>query len=286
VAETTLERPPAPVRPRRKRTNPWVRWTLRLVVIVYLFMLVVWPTALVATNALEGGLDNIRSVFDDPDLVHALQLTVKAALISVVINTVFGVGVAILLVRYEFPGKRALNAFIDLPLSVSPIVVGLALVLVYNPRTGWFGPALDDAGYRVMFELPAIVLATVFVSLPLMVREVVPVLQEVGIEQEQAAQSLGANAFQRFRRITLPTIKWGVAYGFVLTLARSLGEFGAVKVVSGNRLGETRTATLAVEELYLNFQQQRAYAVAFLLAMVSVACIVVVSLLRPDAEQE
>lgn len=262
----------------------WVRYALRFVVIVYVFFLVAWPTALVATNALDGGLDNLRSVFDDPGLTHALRLTVKVALISVVLNLVFGITISILLVRYEFPGKRALNALIDLPLSVSPIVVGLALVLVYNPRTGWFGPTLEDAGFRVLFATPAIVMATTFVALPLMVREVVPVLKEIGIEQEQAAESLGANAFQRFRRITLPSIKWAVVYGLVLSLARSLGEFGAVKVVSGNVLGRTRTATLAVEELYLNFQQQRAYAIAFLLALVSVACIVVVSFIRPDTE--
>jgi sulfate transport system permease protein len=264
---------------RQSRT---VTWVLRLVVVAYLVMLVAWPTGLIAQNTFADGFGGMQRALADPDVTHALWLTVRVAVIAVAINLVFGVGMSLLLVRYDFPGKRALSALIDLPLSVSPVVVGLALVLVYNPRTGWFGPALEEAGFRVMFELPAIVLATVFVSLPLMVREVVPVLQEVGIEQEQAAQSLGASAFQRFRRITLPTIKWGVAYGFVLTLARSLGEFGAVKVVSGNRLGETRTGTLAVEELYLNFQQQRAYAVAFLLASVSVACIVVVSLLRRD----
>ena len=144
-----------------------------------------------------------------------------------VINTVFGVGISILLVRYEFPGKRLLNALLDLPLSVSPVVVGLSLVLVYGGRNGWFGPTLEDAGFQVIFATPGMVLATVFVSLPLVIREVVPVLEEVGIEQEQAARSLGANALQTFRRITLPAIKWAVVYGVVLTLARSLGEFGA-----------------------------------------------------------
>jgi sulfate transport system permease protein len=262
-----------------------VTYLLRAIVLVYVFFLVAWPTALVAVKALDGGLGNIRSVFEDPELVHALRLTVIVALISVVLNLFFGVGIAILLVRYEFPGKRLLNTFIDLPLAVSPIVVGLSLVLVYNPRTGWFGPTLENLGFRVLFATPAIVMATTFVALPLMVREVMPVLEEVGIEQEQAAESLGANAFQRFRRITLPSIKWAVTYGLVLSLARSLGEFGAVKVVSGNVLGRTRTATLAVEELYLNFQQQRAYAIAFLLALVSVACIVIVSFIRPDTKE-
>ena len=274
---------------RLRRRRPDARrhamtYVVRFVVVAYVFFLVAWPTALVATNAFDGGLDNLRGVFDDPGLTHALRLTVVVAGISVVVNLVFGVGISILLVRYEFPGKRVLNALVDLPLSVSPIVVGLALVLVYNPRTGWLGPALDDAGIRVLFATPAIVMATTFVALPLMVREVVPVLKEIGIEQEQAAASLGANALQRFWRITLPSIRWAVVYGLVLSLARSLGEFGAVKVVSGNVLGRTRTATMAVEELYLNFQQQRAYAIAFLLALVSVACIVVVTFIRPDSE--
>ena len=188
---------------------------------------------------------------------------------------------SILLVRYEFPGRRLLSALIDVPLSVSPIVVGLALVLVYGGRDGWFGPALEDAGIQVIFAPLGIVLATTFVALPLVIREVVPVLQEIGIEQEQAAHSLGASALQTFRRITLPSIKWGVVYGVVLSLARSLGEFGAVKVVSGNILGDTRTATLVVEEKYLNFDKGGAYATAFLLALVSVACIVVVSFIRP-----
>jgi sulfate/thiosulfate transport system permease protein len=206
---------------------------------------------------------------------------VQVAIISVVLNTVFGVGISLLLVRYELPGKRLLSALIDLPLSVSPVVVGLALILVYGGRDGWFGPGLEDAGFQVIFATPGIVMATTFVALPLVIREVVPVLEEVGIEQEQAAQSLGANALQRFRRITLPSIRWALVYGVVLSLARSLGEFGAVKVVSGNVLGETRTATLVVEEKYLNFDRGGAYATAFLLAIVSVACIVVVSVIRP-----
>ena len=174
----------------------------------------------------------------------------------------------------------------DLPLSVSPIVVGLALILVYGGRGGWFGPALEDAGLQVIFATPGIVLATAFVALPLIVREVVPVLEEVGIEQEQAAQSLGASAWQTFWRITLPSIRWAVVYGVVLSLARSLGEFGAVKVVSGNVLGRTRTATGVVEEKYLNFDRDGAYATAFLLALVAVACIVVVAVIRPRSKRD
>ncbi|WP_234410784.1 sulfate ABC transporter permease [Nocardioides terrigena] len=267
-------------RPPRVRRTP-TTYVLRLVATAYLFFLVAWPVSLVATNTFEDGLGSIRALLEDPDIVVALQLSVYVAFFSVVINTLFGVGMSLLLVRYEFPGKRLLNALLDLPLSVSPIVVGLALVLAYGGRNGWLGPTLAGWGLDIIFSTPGIIMATTFVALPLMIREIVPVLEEVGIEQEQAAQSLGASGLQCFRRITLPSIKWGIVYGVVLTLARSLGEFGAVKVVSGNVLGQTRTATLVVEEKYLNFDQQAAYATAFLLAMVSVACIVIVAIIRP-----
>lgn len=248
----------------------------------YLFLLVAWPVSLVVTNAFDGGAEALLGVLADADIQAALRLTVVAAVSAVVINTVFGVGMSLLLVRQEFPGKRVVSALVDLPLSVSPIVVGLALVLVYGGRDGWFGPTLESMGFQVIFSTPGIVMATAFVALPLVIREVVPVLEEIGTEQEVAARSLGANGWQVFWRITVPGIKWAIVYGVVLSLARSLGEFGAVKVVSGNVLGETRTATLVVEEKYLNFAQQDAYAVAFLLAMVSVVCIVVVALVRPS----
>jgi sulfate transport system permease protein len=287
VADTLVraldEAPPAPparTRAPRVRKTP-TTYVLRFVAAAYLFFLVAWPVSLVAVNTFDDGFGSIRALLEDPDIVVALQLSAYVAVWSVVINTIFGVGMSLLLVRYEFPGKRLLNALLDLPLSVSPIVVGLALVLVYGGRNGWFGPTLAGWGFDVIFSTPGIIMATTFVALPLMIREVVPVLEEIGTEQEQAAESLGANALQRFWRITLPSVRWGIVYGVVLTLARSLGEFGAVKVVSGNVLGQTRTATLVVEEKYLNFDQQGAYATAFLLAMVSVACIVVVGIIRP-----
>src|SRR4051794_560641 len=213
-------------------------------------------------------------------------MTAIIAAISVAINLVFGVGISLLLVRYEFPGKRVLSALIDVPLAISPVVVGLALLLVYNSRTGLFGPGLSDAGVQVIFATPGMVMATVFVALPLVIREVVPVLEEIGDDQEQAARSLGANAVQTFRRVTLPSIKWAVVYGVVLSLARSLGEYGAVKVVSGNIVQKTQTATLVVESKYQGFDQSTAYATAFLLAIASVICIVVVGLLRPSQSTE
>lgn len=275
-----------PAHARRRQDRSWVgRWSLRLVTVGYLVLLVAWPVTLVAKNAFADGFSDLDAILDDPDVRHALALTVRIAIISVVINTVFGVTMAILIVRYDFPGRRLLNALLDIPLSVSPVVVGLSLVLVFGGRDGWFGPTLEHAGIQVIFSTPGMVLATVFVALPLVIREVVPVLEEIGVEQEQAAHSLGANSFQTFWRVTLPSIRWAVVYGVVLTLARSLGEFGAVKIVSGNVLGETRTATLVVEEKYLNFDKGGAYATAFLLAIVSVACIVIVTIVRPKETQ-
>jgi sulfate transport system permease protein len=286
---------PAPVPDRRRRLSgrrqacrrqagrrrgPLIG-VFRLVAVVYLFVLVVWPLYLVGRSTFDRGLTSLRVTFDDPAVTHALRLTVTVAVISVLINLVFGVTIALLLVRQRFPGRRLLSALIDLPLSVSPVVVGLALVLVYNGRNGWFGPTLEGNGFQVIFATPAIVMATAFVSLSLVIRELVPVLEEIGTDQEQAARSLGANAVQVFRRVTLPSIRWALVYGVVLSFARSLGEFGAVKIVAGNVLGHTQTATLVVEEKYQDFQKGTAYAVSFLLALASVACLVVVSIIRP-----
>ena len=257
------------------------KWTLRLLAIAYVFFLVAWPVALVVQQTFANGLDTLVETLTDAQVTGALQLTLMVAVWAVLINLVFGVGISLLLVRQEFPGKRVLSALIDLPLSVSPVVVGLALLLVYNGRDGWFGPGVEGAGYTVIFDSPGMIMATCFVALPLVIREVVPVLHEIGDDQEQAARSLGANAPQTFWRITLPSIKWAVVYGVVLSLARSLGEFGAVKIVSGNITGRTQTATLVVEAKYQNFQQSTAYATSFLLIFVSIACLVVVALLRP-----
>lgn len=261
--------------------SPVVKWVLRLLVVGYLFMLVVWPTAYVVKYTFADGLTGIQEALADPDVVHALQLTAQIAVISVVINTVFGVGMSLLLVRYTFIGKRALSALIDLPLSVSPVVVGLALVLVYNGRFGWFGPWLEAHGLQVVFAEPGMILATCFVILPLVIREIVPVLEELGDDQEQAARSLGANAWQTFWRITLPGIRWAVVYGVVLSLARALGEFGAVKVVAGNVGGDTQVATVLVQQKYQGFEQDTAYSVSFMLVFAAVLCLVVVALLRP-----
>ena len=218
---------PAADRDRTPKSVPFgrdpapVRWTLRLIAVVYVFMLVAWPTYLVFERALAPGLGTALDSLRDPEVGHALYLTVYITVIAVLINLVFGLTMSILLVRYDFWGKRVLSTLLDVPLSISPVVVGLALVLVYNGRDGWFGPGLEGAGFQVIFASPGMVMATVFVALPLVIREVVPVLEEIGDDQEQAARSLGANWGQTFRRITLPAIKWAVVYGVVLALARS-----------------------------------------------------------------
>src|SRR5215212_6773542 len=266
-----------------KTTGTYVR---RSLVIAYLFLLVVWPVSLVVMHTFAGGLDNLQTALTDPDVVFALQMTVYVAVWAVVINTIFGIGISLLLVRYDFPGRGILSALIDLPLSVSPVVVGLALLLAYGGNNGLLGPTLQDAGLQIAFAPLGIIMATAFVSLPLVIRELVPVLHEIGTEQEQAARSLGAGPWQTFRRITLPSVKWALVYGVVLSLARSLGEFGAVKIISGNIAGQTQTATLSVEEKYQDFQQGTAYATSFLLALIAVAALVVVSVLRPKEDPD
>jgi len=253
---------------------------LRSVALTYLFFLLVLPLLLICWRTFDHGLTPVWTALSSASALHAFKVTVIVAVLAVALNTVFGVGVAILLVRHDFPGKRVLNAFIDLPLAVSPVVVGLALVLVYGNTTalgGWF----SDHGFPIIFSIPGMVLATVFVSLPLIVRAVAPVLAEVGVEQEQAAWTLGASPWQPSAGITLPAIRWALAYGMVLALARSLGEYGAVAVVSGRLVDQTQTLTLFVEERYQNFDQAAAYAASFALAFLAVVILLLIKFLRP-----
>src|SRR6185503_10650052 len=213
----------------------------------------------------DGFIESFEAVTSEAGL-HALKLTIITVLIAVPINTVFGVLTAIVLVRQKFRGKAFLNALIDIPFAISPVVIGLALILLYGPRDGFVGEWFFENGIQIIFSTPGIVLACIFVSLPFVVREVVPVLREVGDEQEQAATTLGASGWQTFWRVTLPSIRWGVAYGVVLTTARALGEFGAVSVVSGRIAGRTETMTLHVEERFQSFDLTGAYASSVVLA--------------------
>jgi sulfate transport system permease protein len=254
------------------------RLGLRSVALAYVGAVLVVPVLVVLYKTFEPGLGTVWASITTPAAVHAFFLTVLVAAIAVPLNTVLGILAAMLLVRGRIRGKAVIESLIDLPFAVSPVVVGLALILLYG-RQGWFGDELAEAGVRVIFSVPGIVLATVFVSLPFVVREVAPVLREVGTEQEQAAQTLGATALQTFRRITLPAIRWGVAYGVVLSTARALGEFGAVSVVSGKVSGETETLTLLVEKRFTNFDLAGAYAASTLLALLALATLLAMTLL-------
>ena len=256
------------------------KYLLRTLALVYLLFLLVLPVGLIGWRTFGDGFGPFWEALTSDDALHAIRVTVVVALWAVAANTVFGVGTALLLVRRQFPGKRILNALIDLPLAVSPVVVGLALILVYGrfaPVGGW----LEAHGLQIIFSIPGMVLATVFVSLPLVVRAVAPVLEELGDEQEQAAHTLGAGRWQTFRRITIPGIRSALGYGVVLCLARALGEYGAVAVVSGRLVGQTQTMTLFVEERFGNFDQPAAFAAATALALVAVVTLLATHLLRP-----
>jgi sulfate transport system permease protein len=256
------------------------KYALRMLALVYLLFLLVLPVGLVGWRTFQHGVAPVIESLSSPEALHAFRITVVVALWAVAINTVFGVGMAVLLVRHRVPGKRLLNALIDLPLAVSPVVVGLALILIYGryaPVGGW----LDGHGIQIIFSVPGMIMATVFVSLPLVVRSVEPVLVEMGEEQEQAARTLGASASQTFRRITIPGIRAALAYGVVLCLARALGEYGAIAVVSGRLVGQTQTLTLFVEERFQNFEEQDAFAAATALALIAVFALMLTKLLRP-----
>ena len=255
------------------------RLALRSAALGYLLLLVGVPVVLVFYRTFEDGLAPVVDTLTDPGFLHALWLSVIITLIAVPANTVFGIFAAMVLVRDRVPGKRILNVLIDLPFALSPVVVGLALVLVYS-RAGWFGEWFEANGIRVIFAVPGMVLATIFVSLPFVVREVVPVLREVGQEQEEAAWTLGASSFATFWRVTLPAIRWGVTYGVVLTTARCLGEFGAVSVVSGRIEGRTETLTLHVQNSFENFDRVGAYTASVVLALLAVLTLLAMNLFR------
>jgi sulfate transport system permease protein len=248
---------------------------LRVAALGYLALLLLFPVALIFYRTFEHGLGAVFDSITTPAAISAFWLTVEVALIAVVLNTVFGVIAALTLARGRFRGKWLLDVLIDLPFAVSPIVIGLALVLVYG-REGWI-----QLPFQVIFSLPGIVLATVFVSLPFVVREVTPVLREIGDEQEQAAATLGASGWQTFWRITLPAVRWGIAYGVVLSTARAIGEFGAVSVVSGKIAGETMTLTLLVEQRFNNYDLAGAYAASALLAIIALATLLLMTRLKP-----
>jgi len=253
------------------------RLSLRILALGYLAVILLVPVGAVVWRAFGDGIAPVWQAVTAPDALHAFWLTLLIAGIAVPLNTLFGIACAVVLVRQRFPGRRLLDAVIDLPFGISPVVIGLALILVYG-QAGWLGSWLADRGIQVIFSLPGMVLATVFVSLPYVVREVAPVLREVGTDQEEAAWTLGASPLRAFLQITLPAIRWGVAYGVVLTTARALGEFGAVTIVSGRLAGQTETLTLYVENRFEAFDLTGAYAAALVLA--TLALLVLLAMTR------
>ena len=252
-----------------------LRWT----VLVYIALVLLVPVGFIFYKTFEPGPAEVWRSITPPAAIHAFWLTILVTAIAVPLNAVFGVLTAIMLVRGNVRGKRFIEAVIDLPFAVSPVVVGLALVLLYG-NDGWFGGVLGELGIQVIFSVPGIVIATIFVCLPFVVREVVPVLREVGTDQEQAAATLGASRWQSFRRITLPSIRWGLTYGIVLATARAIGEFGAVSVVSGRMSGKTETLTVLVENRYTNFNYAGAYAASALLAAIALTVLIIMTLLQ------
>lgn len=255
------------------------RWGLRALGLGYLTLLLLAPLAMIFYKTFEHGLAPPIDAITSADGLHALKLTLITVAIAVPLNTIFGIGCALLLVRHRWKGNAVIDAVINLPFAISPIVIGLSLFLLYG-TDGWLGPTLAEAGIKILFSVPGIVLACVFVSLPFVVRETVPVLQEIGTDQEQAASTLGANAWQTFWRITLPAIRWGVAYGVVLTTARVLGEFGAVTIVSGSISGQTQTLPLFVEKQFANFSLPGAYGASIVLAILALSTLLAMNLLK------
>jgi sulfate transport system permease protein len=267
-------------------TEPrWIRYSLIGLALVFMFLFLVLPLAAVFTEALRKGLDAYFEALKEPDAWSAIYLTLITAAVAVPLNLVFGVAAAWAIAKYEFKGKSLLTTLVDLPFSVSPVVAGLIYVLMFGAQ-GWFGPWLQAHDIKIVFAVPGIILATVFVTFPFIARELIPLMQAQGNDEEQAAIVLGATGWQTFWYVTLPNIKWGLIYGVILCNARAMGEFGAVSVVSGHIRGQTNTMPLHVEILYNEYQSAAAFAVASLLALLALVTLVIKSVIEWRHEQE
>jgi sulfate/thiosulfate transport system permease protein len=264
---------------------PWVRWTLTGIALAFVLLFLVLPLAAVFTEALRKGAGAYLDALKEPDAWAAIRLTLVTAAVAVPLNLVFGVIAAWCIAKFEFRGKALLTTLIDLPFSVSPVVAGLMYVLVFGSQ-GWFGPWLEAHGIKIVFAVPGIILATVFVTFPFIARELVPLMQAQGNDEEQAAIVLGASGWQTFRHVTLPNIRWGLIYGVILCNARAMGEFGAVSVVSGHVRGQTTTMPLHVEILYNEYQSVAAFAVASLLALLALVTLAIKSVAEWRHERE
>ena len=267
-------------------TEPtWVKWTLITLALTFIFLFLILPLAAVFTEALRKGVEAFFEAFKEPDAWSAIRLTLIIAAIAVPLNLVFGVAAAWCIAKYEFRGKAFLTTLVDLPFSVSPVVAGLIYVLMFGAH-GWFGPWLQAHDIKIVFAIPGIVLATIFVTFPFIARELIPLMQAQGTEEEQAAMVLGATGWQTFWHVTLPNIKWGLIYGVILCNARAMGEFGAVSVVSGHIRGQTNTMPLHVEILYNEYQSVAAFAIASLLALLALVTLVIKSFVEWQFERD
>jgi sulfate transport system permease protein len=264
---------------KKTQEHGWVKIVLIVVALAYLFLILFIPAINVFAQAFKGGFGPFVTNLTEPNFLHAVKLTIIIALIVVPINTVFGLCAAWVIARHQFRGRTFLISLLDIPFAVSPVVAGLMIVLLYG-RNGWFGPLLAAANIKIIFATPAMILASAFITLPFVAREVIPVLEEAGSDQEEAAKTLGANDWQIFWRVTLPNISWGLLYGVILTNARVMGEFGAVSVVSGNIAGKTQTLPLFVEEAYKQYQTQASFSAAVLLAALAFVTLVLKEILE------
>lgn len=264
---------------KSSKQKSWVPAVLIVIAIAYVSLVLYIPALNVFIQAFSKGVGPFFANLTRPDFLHAVKLTVMLAAIALPLNTVFGLCAAWALTRHRFPGRAFVLSLIDLPFSISPVVAGLMLVLLYG-RQGWFGGWLQEHGLNTIFAFPGMVLATAFVSMPFVAREVIPVLEELGSDQEEAAKTLGANDWQIFWRVTLPNIRWGLLYGLILTNARAMGEFGAVSVVSGNIAGKTQSLPLFVEDAYKQYETEAAYSAAVLLALLAVVTLVLKEILE------
>jgi sulfate transport system permease protein len=254
------------------------------IALLYVGILVIAPLIGIAWAAFSAGWSTIVSTLKQPDVLHAFFLTGVITIITVIVTSVFGVIVALVIARDRFPGRALMSAFVDLPLAISPVIVGLMAVVLFG-LGGWFEPWFTSHGIRILFAVPSMVIVTIFICIPFVIREVVPVLQEVGVTEEEAARTLGASSLQTFFRVTLKNIRWGLLYGIALTTARSIGEIGAVLIVSGQITGQTETATLYVLRAFDQFQDDQGYVVALTLALVSIVLLVLIEIFKRRQER-
>lgn len=262
-----------------KQGGVWGKRLLLAAVLIWFGFLVLLPVGEIVLDALSNGIMPFLAALHTPAARHAFWLTLWITIVSVLINTFFGLILALVLAHQKFRGKTFLNGLVDLPLAVSPVVAGFMFIILFGQH-GWLGRWFEQGGIQIVFAVPGMVLATIFVSLPFVVREVVPVLKECGLEQEEAARTLGASRWQTFWRITLPSIRWGLAYGITLTTARSLGEFGAVLVVSGSIIGRTQTATLHIHQAFNDFHFQGAFSASLVLAAASFLLLIIMEIVK------